>query len=177
MSAPSVVETPTWVEAGAAWSHAAADWAYRFERYADEAIEAIFHRLGLAAGTELCDIACGAGFALGRAARRGLAEAGHRPGAEASRDGLVVAVPAGVVVEDRPEAVCQGEGAVEGDASRGEALEERDVEARKGVPCARLQGHLVAGRAEEGEAGKGPRDRGACVATTESELEHELMGC
>lgn len=76
MSAAPTTDTPAWVEAGEAWGHAAIDWAYRFEPYADEAIEAVFTRLGLTAGLELCDIACGSGFALGRAARRGLTVSG-----------------------------------------------------------------------------------------------------
>lgn len=76
MSAVANAEAPAWVGAGEAWSHAAVDWAYRFEPYADEAIERVFGRLGVSADTELCDIACGAGFALGRAARRGATVAG-----------------------------------------------------------------------------------------------------
>lgn len=76
MSAATTADVPAWLEAGQAWSHAAVDWAYRFEPYADEAIDAIFERLGLTTGTALCDIACGAGFALGRAARRGATVAG-----------------------------------------------------------------------------------------------------
>ena len=76
MSAAAVTETPAWVEAGKAWGHAAIDWAYRFEPYADEAIEAVFSRLDLTAGDELCDIACGSGFAAGRAVRRGVSVSG-----------------------------------------------------------------------------------------------------
>lgn len=75
MSAAST-DQPVWVEAGRAWSHAPIDWAYRFEPYADEAIEAIFDRTGVAEGVELLDIACGSGFAAGRASRRGAVVAG-----------------------------------------------------------------------------------------------------
>ncbi len=70
------IDAPAWIEAGEAWGRNAVDWAYRFEPYATDAIEAVFGRLGLTAGTELCDVACGAGFALGRASRRGAITSG-----------------------------------------------------------------------------------------------------
>jgi SAM-dependent methyltransferase len=60
-----------WVGAGEAWGHAAIDWAYLFEPYARDAIEHLFDELGVHGGTELFDMACGSGYALGRAERRG----------------------------------------------------------------------------------------------------------
>ncbi|MFK8025258.1 MAG: class I SAM-dependent methyltransferase [Ilumatobacter sp.] len=71
-----------WVDAGRAWGRNAADWAYRFEPYASDAIEAIFSRLGVTAGVDLLDIACGAGYAASRAERRGAAVAGLDASAE-----------------------------------------------------------------------------------------------
>lgn len=70
------ITEPDWVAAGRAWGHAAVDWAYRFEPYAVDAIESIFGRLGVAAGTELFDMACGSGFAAARAERLGATVAG-----------------------------------------------------------------------------------------------------
>ncbi len=86
-TATSRIETPTttatataddgvWVEAGRAWSHAAADWAYRFEPHARDAADAIFARLDVGPGTDLLDIACGSGYATGRAERLGASVAG-----------------------------------------------------------------------------------------------------
>jgi len=69
-------EVPAWELAGAAWGHAAADWAYLFEPHARDAIEDIFAALDVQAGTDLLDIACGSGFALGRAERIGASTSG-----------------------------------------------------------------------------------------------------
>ena len=69
-------DTPAWVEAGRAWDHAASDWAYRFEPHARDAAEALFDRLAVRPGTALVDIACGSGYATGRAERLGADVAG-----------------------------------------------------------------------------------------------------
>ncbi len=75
--ATPVTETePVWVQAGRAWGHAAIDWAYKFEPYGADAIESIFGRLGVGRGTNLLDLACGSGFAAGRAERLGVTVAG-----------------------------------------------------------------------------------------------------
>ncbi len=66
----------SWIEAGEAWGHAAADWAYLFEPYADHGIETVFARTGIGPGTDLLDLACGSGYALGRATCRGANGAG-----------------------------------------------------------------------------------------------------
>lgn len=60
-----------WQEAGAAWGHAALDWAYLFEPYGRDAAEHIFGAIGVNSGTDLLDLACGSGYATARAARRG----------------------------------------------------------------------------------------------------------
>ncbi|MEM9711560.1 MAG: class I SAM-dependent methyltransferase [Actinomycetota bacterium] len=78
---PTTTETttaavPDWQIAGAAWEHAAVDWAMLFEPYARDAIEAVFVATGVGPGTELLDVACGAGLALGRADRLGARTAG-----------------------------------------------------------------------------------------------------
>lgn len=65
-----------WQIAGEAWEHAASDWAYLFEPYARDAVEAVFDLVGVDSDTRLLDVACGAGSALGRASRRGAAVAG-----------------------------------------------------------------------------------------------------
>ncbi len=65
-----------WEVAGEAWSHAAADWAYVFEPYARDAVEEVFRATGVSEDTRLLDVACGAGLALGRAARLGADTAG-----------------------------------------------------------------------------------------------------
>ncbi len=70
------VDEPVWAEAGRAWGHAAIDWAYRFEPYGADAIESIFGRLAVGRGTDLFDMACGSGFAAGRAARLGATVSG-----------------------------------------------------------------------------------------------------
>ncbi|MFT7609954.1 MAG: SAM-dependent methyltransferase [Candidatus Aldehydirespiratoraceae bacterium] len=73
---PPTDPAPDWKEAGDAWSHAAADWAYGFEPYARDGIETVFRKLDLVPGQRLLDVACGAGLALGRAARLGITVAG-----------------------------------------------------------------------------------------------------
>jgi SAM-dependent methyltransferase len=65
-----------WEIAGEAWAHAALDWAYRFEPYARDAIEYIFALLDVGDGCDLVDLACGSGYALGLAERRGANTAG-----------------------------------------------------------------------------------------------------
>jgi SAM-dependent methyltransferase len=60
-----------WQEAGAAWGHAAVDWACLFEHYACAAVVAIHGRTGVGVGTRLLDVACGAGSALTQAAASG----------------------------------------------------------------------------------------------------------
>lgn len=65
-----------WQVAGQAWSHAATDWAYLFEPYARDAVEAVFDLVGVGPGTRLLDVACGAGSCIGRAARLGASVAG-----------------------------------------------------------------------------------------------------
>ncbi|MGI9599195.1 MAG: class I SAM-dependent methyltransferase [Acidimicrobiales bacterium] len=65
-----------WQIAGDAWSHAAIDWAYRFEPYARDAVERVFDELQVGPSTDLLDMACGSGYALGRAERLGARTAG-----------------------------------------------------------------------------------------------------
>ncbi len=60
-----------WREAGDAWGHAAADWAFRFEPHTRDAVERVFGRLRVGARTRLLDVACGAGYAAGVADRLG----------------------------------------------------------------------------------------------------------
>ncbi|HEX6254201.1 MAG TPA: methyltransferase domain-containing protein [Euzebyales bacterium] len=72
---PTPRETP-WRAAGAAWGHAAADWAFLFEPYARDAIETVFSHAAVGSGTRLLDVACGSGMALGRAERLGADVAG-----------------------------------------------------------------------------------------------------
>ena len=72
----------TWRAAGAAWGHAALDWAYLFEPYARDAADHIFDVLGVGPRTSLFDMACGAGYATARAARRGATVAGLDASAE-----------------------------------------------------------------------------------------------
>lgn len=71
-----------WVAAGAAWGHAALDWAYSFEPYARDAADHLFDLLGVGPTTELFDMACGGGYATARAARRGATVAGLDASAE-----------------------------------------------------------------------------------------------
>lgn len=73
-----------WIAAGIAWEHAAKDWAYGFEPYARDAIEDVFDLVGVGPDCELLDMACGSGYALGRAIRRGA----RTTGLDASR-GLI----------------------------------------------------------------------------------------
>lgn len=69
-------EVPDWAVAGSAWSHAATDWAYRFEPYARDAVEHVLAECEVGPGTRMLDVACGSGFALGRAERLGASTAG-----------------------------------------------------------------------------------------------------
>jgi SAM-dependent methyltransferase len=71
-----------WQEAGAAWSHAGVDWALRFEPYARDAIEELFSQFRIGPDVDLLDVACGAGYALGIAERRGARTAGIDASAE-----------------------------------------------------------------------------------------------
>lgn len=75
-STPTDAARSDWQIAGDAWAHAALDWAYRFEPYARDAIELVFAALDVGSGTDLLDMACGSGYALGRAERRGATTAG-----------------------------------------------------------------------------------------------------
>jgi SAM-dependent methyltransferase len=80
-----------WQEAGAAWGHAAVDWACLFEHYASAAIATIHRRTGVRRGTALLDVACGSGLALTRAAGTGAATHGidaAMPLVEIARDRL-----------------------------------------------------------------------------------------
>jgi SAM-dependent methyltransferase len=89
MSSTSTTETRAdWEIAGDAWSHAAIDWAYRFEPYARDAIDACFDIAGVGPGRELLDMACGSGYALGLAERRGV---GRSAGIDASAGLLEIA--------------------------------------------------------------------------------------
>lgn len=65
-----------WEIAGEAWAHAAVDWAYRFEPYARDAVDHLFGELDVGPGRDLLDMACGSGYALGRAERLGARTAG-----------------------------------------------------------------------------------------------------
>lgn len=65
-----------WQLAGAAWAHAATDWAYRFEPYARDAIDYLFDLTEVGPERSLLDVACGSGYALGRAERLGATTAG-----------------------------------------------------------------------------------------------------
>lgn len=74
-------ESPTesaesWSEAGKAWEHGATDWAFLFEPYARDAIDYLFASPGVGEGTDLFDMACGSGYAVGIAERRGARVAG-----------------------------------------------------------------------------------------------------
>ncbi len=72
----TATERQDWQIAGDAWAHAALDWAYRFEPYARDAIDHLFADMGVTEGSDLLDIACGSGYALGRAERLGARTAG-----------------------------------------------------------------------------------------------------
>ncbi len=67
---------PDWAIAGDAWGHAARDWAYRFEPYARDAIDRVFNQIRIGDDRHLLDLACGSGYALGLAERRGARVAG-----------------------------------------------------------------------------------------------------
>lgn len=69
-------ERADWQLAGDAWEHAALDWAYRFEPHARDAVDYLFSTLGVGQDTDLLDMACGSGYALGRAERLGATTAG-----------------------------------------------------------------------------------------------------
>ncbi|MDW3218031.1 MAG: class I SAM-dependent methyltransferase [Acidimicrobiales bacterium] len=68
--------TPDWQLAGEAWSHAATDWAYGFEPYARDGIETVLAKTAVGPGTDVLDVACGAGLALARAERLGASVSG-----------------------------------------------------------------------------------------------------
>lgn len=65
-----------WQIAGDAWAHAAIDWAYRFEPHARDSADYLFQKLNIGPGRSLLDMACGAGYSLGRAERLGAQTAG-----------------------------------------------------------------------------------------------------
>jgi SAM-dependent methyltransferase len=73
---PQTGPNEAWREAGKAWEHAAEDWAFLFEPYARDAIDHIFNTLGVGEGVDLFDMACGSGYAVGIAERRGARAAG-----------------------------------------------------------------------------------------------------
>ena len=53
-----------WREAGAAWGHAAVDWACLFEHYSMEVLAAMCAAVGVGPGVKVLDVACGAGLAI-----------------------------------------------------------------------------------------------------------------
>jgi SAM-dependent methyltransferase len=53
-----------WREAGAAWGHAAVDWACLYEHYAVEVLAAMSAATGVGNGVDVVDVACGAGYAM-----------------------------------------------------------------------------------------------------------------
>ena len=69
-------EQPDWLEAGEAWSHAALDWAMKFEPHSRDAIEHVFRHMNVGQETSVVDLACGSGYALGIAERLGASTAG-----------------------------------------------------------------------------------------------------
>lgn len=75
-SEPSAEDRADWQIAGDAWAHAGLDWALRFEPHARDAVETLFDGLGVEHGCNLLDLACGSGYALGVAERRGAVAAG-----------------------------------------------------------------------------------------------------
>ncbi len=75
-------EQHDWRQAGDDWGHAANDWACLYEHYALAVIDAIFAEVGVAAGTELVDVACGSGLAVHLAQDRGATVAGIDASAE-----------------------------------------------------------------------------------------------
>lgn len=60
-----------WRAAGDAWGANANDWACLYEQYAIDVLLAMLPRLGVAPGTRLLDIACGAGLGVRLAAGAG----------------------------------------------------------------------------------------------------------
>jgi SAM-dependent methyltransferase len=75
-SDPATADGHDWREAGEAWGHAAGDWSCLYEHYALDVIAAMFDAVGVAAGTTVLDIACGAGLAIRLARGRGASVAG-----------------------------------------------------------------------------------------------------
>lgn len=74
---PAAGDAPdAWLEAGDAWSHAANDWACLYEHYAVEALAAIYARVGVGAGVQMLDVACGAGMAVRQARGMGATVSG-----------------------------------------------------------------------------------------------------
>jgi len=80
----AATDTPTgdtdtdtgWQEAGVAWDHAATDWAFLFEPYGADGINTVLAATDVGPGTDLLDLACGSGYALAAARRRGARTAG-----------------------------------------------------------------------------------------------------
>ncbi len=60
-----------WQEAGAAWGHAANDWACLWEHYSYPTLMAMLPRLGVGPGVKLLDVACGSGGVMRLAAAMG----------------------------------------------------------------------------------------------------------
>lgn len=65
-----------WQVAGAAWGHAAADWATLYEHYNTEVMLAVFTRLGVGPGVAMLDVACGSGLVARIAASCGATVSG-----------------------------------------------------------------------------------------------------
>lgn len=65
-----------WRRAGEGWGTRALEWAYMFEPYARPANDVVLDHLDVRDGTQLCDIACGAGLAANIARRRGAVVSG-----------------------------------------------------------------------------------------------------
>jgi SAM-dependent methyltransferase len=53
-----------WREAGAAWGHAAVDWACLYEHYSAQALAAMCAATGVAPGVDVLDVACGSGYGM-----------------------------------------------------------------------------------------------------------------
>ena len=53
-----------WRDAGAAWGHAAVDWACLYEHYAVEVLAAMCAATGVAKGLDVLDVACGSGYGM-----------------------------------------------------------------------------------------------------------------
>jgi ubiquinone/menaquinone biosynthesis C-methylase UbiE len=71
-----------WQQAGAAWGHRANDWACLYEHYSVDVLLAIYPRIGVQPGTDLLDIACGAGLGARVADAMGASVAGIDAAAE-----------------------------------------------------------------------------------------------